>query len=55
MEELQKQGKVNGVTYHTVGGHCFNSKYEDVMSFVFNLLPQKEWHKVKRFFIYKFG
>ena len=46
---IAKTRQVNGVTYHTVGGHCFNSKYEDVMSFVFNLLPQKEWHKVKRF------
>ena len=45
---IAKTRQINGVTYHTVGGHCFNSKYEDVMSFVFNLLPQKEWHRVKR-------
>lgn len=46
---IAKTKQVDGITYHTVGGHCFNSKYEDVMSFVFNLLPQDKWHKVKRF------
>lgn len=27
---------VNGVAYHVVGGHCFNSIYPDVLDFVFN-------------------
>lgn len=46
---IAKTRQVHGITYHTAGGHCFNSKYENVMSFVFNLLPCEEWHKVKRF------
>lgn len=40
---------VNGVAYHVTGGHCFNSKYEDVLDFVFNSILEKEkWHKVER-------
>ena len=40
---------VNGVPYHLVGGHCFNSKYPDVLDFVFNeILPLSEWQKIKR-------
>lgn len=40
---------VNGVTYHTVGGHCFNSKHQDVLDFVFNdILPIDQWRKIKR-------
>ena len=45
---IAKTKQVNGITYHTVGGHCFNSKYEDVMSFVFDLLPIEKWHKNQR-------
>lgn len=39
---------VNGVTYHTVGGHCFNSKHKDVLDFVFSIMPQDQWHKIQR-------
>ncbi|MEN9919255.1 MAG: hypothetical protein RL662_1691 [Bacteroidota bacterium] len=40
---------VNGIAYHTVGGHCFNSKHEDVLNFVFDtVLPRNEWNKIKR-------
>jgi len=40
---------VNGTTYHTVGGHCLNSKNKEVMEFVFNeVLPKEDWHLVKR-------
>ncbi len=46
---------VNGATYHTVGGHCFNSKYPEVMDFVFSLLPQSEWHKTQRLSRINFG
>lgn len=45
---LAKTKQVNNVTYHLVGGHCFNSKYENVMSFVFSLYPKEKWHLVKR-------
>ncbi|SHF34217.1 protoporphyrinogen/coproporphyrinogen oxidase [Dysgonomonas macrotermitis] len=40
---------VNGIAYHTIGGHCFNSKYEDVLSFVFGqILPLDQWNKIER-------
>ncbi len=40
---------VEGVTYHVTGGHCFNSKNNEVMQFVFNqILPQEQWHCIKR-------
>lgn len=40
---------INGIAYHTIGGHCFNSKHQDVLSFVFEeVLPLKEWNKIER-------
>ncbi|MDR0506651.1 MAG: NAD(P)-binding protein [Dysgonamonadaceae bacterium] len=40
---------VNNIPYHLVGGHCFNSKYPEVLDFVFNnILPLSEWRKIKR-------
>jgi protoporphyrinogen oxidase len=45
---IAKTRTVNGITYHTVGGHCFNSKYDEIMSFVFNILPKEKWHLVDR-------
>lgn len=40
---------VNGAAYHVTGGHCFNSKYPDVLDFVFNeVLPASEWHLIQR-------
>lgn len=40
---------VDGVSYHLVGGHCFNSKFLDVLEFVFSeVLPIENWHKVQR-------
>lgn len=46
---IARTKKVNGITYHTVGGHCFNSKYEDVMDFVFkDILEKNKWHLVQR-------
>ena len=40
---------VGGVAYHTVGGHCLNSKNKKVMDFIFNeVLPLENWHLVKR-------
>lgn len=40
---------VNGIAYHTIGGHCFNSKHKDVLDFVFdNILPITEWNRIKR-------
>lgn len=45
---IAKTKQVENVTYHTVGGHCFNSKYIDVLSFVFDILDKKQWHKITR-------
>lgn len=45
---IAKTRTVEGVTYHTVGGHCFNSKYPEVMDFVFSLLPKEKWHRTQR-------
>ena len=40
---------VDGIAYHTVGGHCFNSKYPEIMDFVFNqVLPRSEWNEIQR-------
>jgi protoporphyrinogen oxidase len=58
VEVLEKNGlpggiartkTVDGAPYHLVGGHCFNSKYPEVLDFVFNeVLPLDEWRKIKR-------
>lgn len=52
---IAKTKTVDNATYHTVGGHCFNSKYPEVMDFVFSLLPQSEWHKTQRLSRINFG
>lgn len=46
---IAKTKTVDGIAYHIVGGHCFNSKYKNVMNFVFNhILSKNNWHKCKR-------
>lgn len=45
---IAKTKQVENVTYHLTGGHCFNSKFDEIMSFVFHILPNEEWHKVAR-------
>lgn len=47
--------KKEGGTYHTVGGHCFNSKYPEVMKFVFSILQENQWHKTQRLSRINFG
>lgn len=40
---------VEGMSYHTTGGHCLNSKYPEVLELIFNeIMPKHEWHKVTR-------
>jgi len=47
---------VDGVAYHVVGGHCFNSKYPEVLDFVFNkVLRREEWNEIKRVSKIRFG
>ena len=46
---IARTTNVNGIAYHTVGGHCFNSKHQDVLSFVFDeVLPLDQWNKIER-------
>lgn len=45
---IAKTRKINGGAYHLVGGHCFNSKYDEIMSFVFGLVSKDQWHSTKR-------
>lgn len=46
---IARTKKINGVTYHPVGGHCFNSKFPEVMDFVFNhVLSKDNWHLINR-------
>lgn len=46
---IARTKNVNGITYHTVGGHCLNSKNKDIMDFIFNeVLPKESWHKIQR-------
>lgn len=46
---IAKTKTVNEISYHMTGGHCFNSKYPEVLDFVFNnIMPKNEWHKVTR-------
>jgi len=52
---IARTKQVEGVTYHPVGGHCFNSKYPDVLDFVFNeVLPKDQWHQILRNAVIKF-
>lgn len=47
---IARTKSVDGITYHTVGGHCFNSKNKEVMDFVFSeVLPKEKWHHVQRY------
>lgn len=46
---IAKTKIIDGISYHMTGGHCFNSKYPEVLNFVFNkVLSQDQWHKVTR-------
>lgn len=46
---IARTREVDGIAYHVTGGHCFNSKFNDVLEFVFNeIMPQDKWHKVQR-------
>lgn len=41
--------EVGGRPYHVNGGHCFNSRYEDVMDFVFGeILAKEQWNFIAR-------
>ena len=39
---------IDGIPYHKIGGHCFNTKNKSVLDFVFKLMPESQWNKVER-------
>ena len=40
---------IDNITFHQVGGHCFNSNNNKVLDFVFDkILPKNKWNKVHR-------
>lgn len=46
---IAKVKMIGNIPFHMVGGHCFNSKFQDVKDFVFNdVLPESEWNKIER-------
>lgn len=46
---IARTKSLDGITYHTVGGHCLNSKNKAVMDLIFDeVLPKEKWHHVKR-------
>ena len=46
---IAKTKQVDNITFHQIGGHCFNSKHSDVKEFVFDkIMPLNDWHLVKR-------
>lgn len=58
VEILEKSNNVGGIArtrdiggkpYHINGGHCFNSKFDDVLDFVFNtVLDKDKWNYLPR-------
>ncbi|EPB7444653.1 NAD(P)-binding protein [Campylobacter lari] len=58
VEVLEKSNVVGGIArtkdvddkpYHVNGGHCFNSKFDDVLDFVFNtVLSKDKWNYLPR-------
>lgn len=58
VEILEKSNVVGGIArtkdvddkpYHVNGGHCFNSKFDDVLDFVFNtVLDKNQWNFIPR-------
>lgn len=52
---IARTKNINGIAYHPIGGHCFNSKYPEVLDFVFKeVLPKENWHSVKRKAVIRF-
>jgi protoporphyrinogen oxidase len=46
---IAKTEQIEGIAYHKIGGHCFNSKHQDVLDFVFNkILDIDDWHSIPR-------
>ncbi|EAH4814224.1 TPA: NAD(P)-binding protein [Campylobacter coli] len=46
---IAKTKDVGGKPYHINGGHCFNSKFDDVLDFVFNtVLDKDKWNYLPR-------
>lgn len=52
---IARTKNIDGVAYHPIGGHCFNSKYPEVLDFVFNqVLAKENWYSIKRKAVIRF-
>lgn len=46
---IARTKNIDGVAFHTVGGHCLNSKNKSVMDFIFQeVMAQDEFHLIER-------
>ncbi|MFT6443350.1 MAG: protoporphyrinogen oxidase [Salibacteraceae bacterium] len=45
---IAKTRMVDGVPYHMIGGHCMNLKNQVVRDFVYEVLPEDNWHSLTR-------
>lgn len=45
---IAKTEQVCGATYHKIGGHCFNSKHQHVLDYVFSIYPKEKWNSIER-------
>lgn len=46
---IAKVDKKTPVPFHYTGGHCFNSKHQEVLDFIFeNILSKDQWNAVSR-------
>ncbi|MDL1966957.1 MAG: NAD(P)-binding protein [Deltaproteobacteria bacterium] len=45
---IAKTKTVDGIAYHMIGGHCFNSNYKEVRDFVFSIYEKDKWNLKSR-------
>lgn len=46
---IARTKNINGVAYHTTGGHCLNSKNNNVLKFIFQeIMGLDQWNKIDR-------
>lgn len=52
---IARTRNVDDIAFHVTGGHCFNSKYSEVLDWVFNkIMPENQWNKIERVATIKF-
>ena len=45
---IARTERVSDATYHKIGGHCFNSKHQYVLDYVFSIYPKEKWNSIER-------